>query len=60
MENAKSVTQRAKCHGVNMTKVNQYLVLGNNKFVLQFRREVKVQVVNTKVLGQGSYGAIHR
>ena len=27
-------SQRAKCPGVCMTKVDQYLVLGNNKFVL--------------------------
>ena len=60
MENAKSVTQRAKRHGVNMTKVDRYLVLGNNKFVLRFGREVKVEVVDIKVLGQGSYGTIHR
>ena len=58
--NAKSVIQRAKRHGVNMTKVDRYLVPGNSKFVLQFGREVTVEVVDTKVLGQGSYGTIHR
>ena len=58
--NAKSVTQRAKRYGVNMTKVDRYLVPGNGKFVLQFGREVKVEVVDTKVLGQRSYGTIHR
>ena len=57
---AKSVSQRAKRHGVNMTKVDPYLVPENDKFVLQFGHEVKVEVVNTKVLGQGSYGTIHR
>ena len=59
MGNAKSVIQRAKRHSVNMTKVDRYLVLGNDKFVLQFGREVKVEVNDTKVLGQGSYGTIH-
>ena len=49
--NTKSVIQRAKRHGVNMTKVDWYLIPGNDKFVLQFGCEVKVQVVNTKVLG---------
>ena len=57
--NAKSIIQRAKRHDVNMTKIDQYLVLGNSKFVLQFGREVKVEVVNTKVLGQRLYGTIH-
>ena len=54
VENAKYVTQNAKRHGENMTKVNRYLVSGNNKFVLQFGHEMKVQVVDTKVLGQAS------
>ena len=52
--------KRAKRHDVNMTKVDRYLVPGNGKFVLQFGCEVKVEVVDTKVLGQGSYGTIHR
>ena len=43
-----------------MTKVDRYLVPGNDKFILQFGREVKVEVVDTKVLGQGSYGTIHQ
>ena len=43
-----------------MTKVDRYLIPGNNKFVLQFGHEVKVEVVDTKVLGQRSYGTIHR
>ena len=60
IENAKTVTQRAKRHDVNITKLNRYLVLENDKFALWFGREVKVQVVDTNVLGQGSYGTIHR